>query len=455
MIVRRSPDSEIDLPAASLVVRWFVGFLCVLFGLVLLLILGGVFFAFQVWAQNSAAARAVEEEVARLRQSGQPMTVEDLYRFHAVPENIADNSASWLAAQRSCNSKKLYAAGTGLPFVGDGDAKLFRPDADNSQLAAAEKLLADFAPALQAILAAAAQPGECRYAVKFEDGVSAVANKTQDVRTVARLLALNVRILAARGKTDEALASLHAMFAAADTTSHQLTITEQMVHFAMLGMAIDQAGFTLNELELTDEQLRQLSGRVRACDVHLGLTRGLIGERALSNLSFDLMGITLASADRKKMLEVMTQAIAISAQEPPADREQLNAMSAAFNTSESAKSQWITKQCPLTALVFPTLTTAFDAKSRILAAREILLTAIACQRYELKTGRPASQLGDLVPDFLPTIPRDPFDGRPLRFRLSDNTIVIYSVGKNGKDDGGQNASWDSSEPDMVLRLRTE
>jgi len=57
MIVRRSPDSEIDPPAASLVVRWFVGLLCALFGLVLLFILGGVFYALQVWAQNSSAAK--------------------------------------------------------------------------------------------------------------------------------------------------------------------------------------------------------------------------------------------------------------------------------------------------------------------------------------------------------------------------------------------------------------
>jgi hypothetical protein len=453
MITHGSSDSESAPPAASLVVRWFVALLFVLFGLVLLFILGGVFFAFQVWAQNSSAAKEVEDEIARLRMSGQPMTAEDLYRFQSVPENIADNSASWLAAQQSCNSKKLYAAGKGLPFIGDGDVKRLRPDADDSQLAAAEKLLEDFAPALQAILAAAEQPGECRYALKFEDGVSAVANETQGVRDIARLLALNVRVQTARGKTDDALASLHAMFAAADTTSHQLTITEQMVYFSMLGMAIDQAGSLLNELDLTDEQLRQLSQRLETCDIHGSFTRCLIGERALSSVTFDQMGNTLISADRLKCLELLTQAIAISAQPSPADRDQVDGLIAKLQTAASPLPP--ATKYPLTNGMLSPLTAAFNAKSRILAAREILLTAIACQRYQLKTGRPAAQLADLVPDFLPTVPRDPFDGQPLRLRQSDNTIVIYSIGKDGKDDGGQNASWDSSEPDMVLRLRTE
>jgi hypothetical protein len=431
-----------------------VALLFVVFGLVLLFILGGIFYAFQVWAQNSAAAKAVDEEVARLRQSGQPMTAEDLYRFHAIPGNIADNSASWLATQQSCNSKKLYAAGKGLPFVGDGDVKLLRPDAENSQLAAAEKLLADFAPTLQAILAAAEQPGECRYAVKFEDGVSAVANDTQGVRDIARLLALNVRVQAARGKTDEALVSLHAMFAAADTASHQLTIVEQLVYFAMLGMAIDQAGFVLNELELTDEQLRQLSQRLETCDIHGSFTRCLIGERALSSVTFDQMANTMFSADRLKCLDVMAQLIASSQQVPPADRQQLQALIAKFEdeSAAAAASSWSMRHYPLTAALFPALTAAFDVKSKILAARSVLLTAIAAKRYSLKTGRPPEQLADLVPEFLPTIPLDPFDGQPLRFRCSDKTLVIYSIGKDGKDDGGQNASWDSSEPDMVLRL---
>jgi hypothetical protein len=40
----------------------------------------------------------------------------------------------------------------------------------------------------------------------------------------------------------------------------------------------------------------------------------------------------------------------------------------------------------------------------------------------------------LVPDSLPAVPRDPFDGAP--FRYSAGRRLVYSVGENLVDDGG-------------------
>jgi hypothetical protein len=42
-----------------------------------------------------------------------------------------------------------------------------------------------------------------------------------------------------------------------------------------------------------------------------------------------------------------------------------------------------------------------------------------------------------VPDFLAAPPRDLMDGQPLRYRLnSDGSFVLYSVGEDGQDEGG-------------------
>jgi hypothetical protein len=42
----------------------------------------------------------------------------------------------------------------------------------------------------------------------------------------------------------------------------------------------------------------------------------------------------------------------------------------------------------------------------------------------------------LVPRYLKEIPVDPYDGAPLRMRRLDDGLVIYSVGPDGKDNGG-------------------
>ena len=48
-----------------------------------------------------------------------------------------------------------------------------------------------------------------------------------------------------------------------------------------------------------------------------------------------------------------------------------------------------------------------------------------------------SQLSELVPEILPSAPIDPMDGKPLRYRRNaDGTFLLYSVGADGKDDGG-------------------
>lgn len=51
--------------------------------------------------------------------------------------------------------------------------------------------------------------------------------------------------------------------------------------------------------------------------------------------------------------------------------------------------------------------------------------------------RPPATLAALVPDYLPTVPRDFTDGEMLRYRLHlDGTFTLYSVGNDAQDSGG-------------------
>jgi hypothetical protein len=70
-------------------------------------------------------------------------------------------------------------------------------------------------------------------------------------------------------------------------------------------------------------------------------------------------------------------------------------------------------------------------------AKQATVTAVALKRYQLNHGNYPVDLNSLVPEFLPAVPLDPVDGQPLRYRPSaDGTFLLYSVGENGKDDGG-------------------
>jgi hypothetical protein len=72
---------------------------------------------------------------------------------------------------------------------------------------------------------------------------------------------------------------------------------------------------------------------------------------------------------------------------------------------------------------------------------ELARTGIAVERYRNARGALPEKLSDLVPAWLPAVPLDPWDGKPLRYRKRDKGYVIYSVGSDRKDEGG------SSDPE--------
>jgi hypothetical protein len=67
----------------------------------------------------------------------------------------------------------------------------------------------------------------------------------------------------------------------------------------------------------------------------------------------------------------------------------------------------------------------------------------------------SKSLAELVPQFLPAVPEDPFDHKPLRYiRRSDTEWLVYSVGRNRSDDGGKkpksSSAADKRDADLVF-----
>ena len=72
------------------------------------------------------------------------------------------------------------------------------------------------------------------------------------------------------------------------------------------------------------------------------------------------------------------------------------------------------------------------------ARRQMAATALAVRLYRLDYEHRPATLDELVPDYLPRVPSDPFtaDDSPLRYAPDADPPVLYSVGPNGRDDGG-------------------
>ncbi|NOZ40003.1 MAG: hypothetical protein GXP24_07240 [Planctomycetes bacterium] len=97
------------------------------------------------------------------------------------------------------------------------------------------------------------------------------------------------------------------------------------------------------------------------------------------------------------------------------------------------------------------------AKSKLLCVELALLT------FRGDQGNFPRKLDELVPKYLAVVPVDPFDldSGPLRYRREEDKYVLYSLGWNGRDDGGVlpadyegsgPAFWHMEEGDLRLEL---
>jgi hypothetical protein len=74
---------------------------------------------------------------------------------------------------------------------------------------------------------------------------------------------------------------------------------------------------------------------------------------------------------------------------------------------------------------------------RVETERRVVVTAIALKRFQLQHGKLPETLAELTPEFIPSVPIDVYDGKPIRYHPNaDGTYLLYSVGEDGTDDGG-------------------
>lgn len=66
----------------------------------------------------------------------------------------------------------------------------------------------------------------------------------------------------------------------------------------------------------------------------------------------------------------------------------------------------------------------------------LLAADLAIEEYLDDHGRLPKRLQELVPRYLSRLPADPFDNGPLVFRRRDSGYDLYSIGPDGRDDGG-------------------
>ena len=89
----------------------------------------------------------------------------------------------------------------------------------------------------------------------------------------------------------------------------------------------------------------------------------------------------------------------------------------------------------------------YGARLGVAARRMLVRTQIAALAYRNSHGSFPAALADLG-----AVPNDPFSKKPLHYRLTGEGFVLYSVGWNRKDDGGQSGTGPRRNDDPTVRF---
>ncbi len=104
------------------------------------------------------------------------------------------------------------------------------------------------------------------------------------------------------------------------------------------------------------------------------------------------------------------------------------------------------------SLLMPAAGRVSDAVDRADQAYRNLTLAFAIHAFKKDTGRYPPKLTDLAPKYLPSVPNDLFSDKPLVYKPTADGYLLYSVGVNGKDDGGRTYDDKPAGDDLVVRV---
>lgn len=400
-----------------------------------------------LYAWHVAGARRAAAEVAKIRERGEPATADEMNAFYERPPASQDCTQLWLSATRAFDGPAYATAAQNLPIVGIS-GPIPPPGTPWPALGDVEKFLQQYATSLKQMHEAADRGGAARYPGDFHEGIAMLLPHVQAARGGARMLILEAHVRAHRGDAAGAADSIHTMFSLAGSLENEPILVSQLVRMAIDGMARQQIEDLLPHVEFADEDLRRWQADMRDIDYDVALRRSLMGERVLGLTVFhdpdglsDGGGATILSLrltrqeDLALYLRFMNRMVDAAERPWPAVRDEAAAIDGDLK-STIAGGGLARVRYAVTATMLPSLSAAVDSVGRNATANQAADAALAAELFRRRHGRLPANLEELVPEFLPAVPVDRFDGRPLQFTVREGECLIYSVGPDGVDGGG-------------------
>lgn len=376
----------------------------------------------------------LEQERARIRAGGEPLTCADLVRMQTLPPgtpNAADvYQQAFDVLDRTEQEEEL---------AGRWPEESSWPDWIESMRPVVAKNATYFA-----LLEEAAGIDACAFSVAWEKRADATMPHLASFRTAARMMIARALVLAGDERGDEALKGCSLIPVMVQHLSSEPPTVSQLVRYALLSIGKRGVEQTLSRCDPSLEACRDLYDAYGEAELSESLLHAVKGERAWCRESvFDVVreglprkanwGIYLAETQLNNEERVYLQVM----------REQMEALALPWPEAEERADGALDRSMAAPAWAYLTADLAMVRLGALAEAcrladgrRDVCRIGLALRAYQAEHGRYPVSLEELAAAGW-EIPRDSFTNESYRYRREGAGFLVWGVGPDLDDDGGK------------------
>jgi hypothetical protein len=369
----------------------------------------------------------LEERLKAVRDAGDPVTLKDLARTDNLPPE--KNAATYLRRARAdltALRKETYLIDDRLA---EGDGKI--SEADRKALRKAFDAYPKLFPLLEQAAECPDYDGDLDYTAGVEAFLPVFLEQVQKHREAANALRLRARLLIAEGKCEEAMQDALTTVRLARHVEREPLMISYLVVCALRALGMHTANEALRAGPVSAKARAALDAELARADDAAAYVRALKTERVYGTEMYrtTLCGNWFTRAylndDQCYHLDLLARHIALA---PKTYKECVPL----FDEFRDEAKSWRHR---VSSLISPAIAKVFEAHTRTRALVRCLRVFNALQQKVAPDDKTAPKLADLgLPAAATT---DPYNGEPLHVRWVKGGWVVYAVGRDLTDNGGQ------------------
>lgn len=255
-------------------------------------------------------------------------------------------------------------------------------------------------------------------------------------RVLARNIAAKAQVTAIDGNSEEAFEWVTTGLHFANSLRNEPQLICQLVRVYCTGLAVSAAQEILNVSEdsppISESLRRELDIARHQQDFIRAVAGGFASSRTRYRTHYNgIRSLRLLASARELELSHFLFDLTDAMQEGTLT-ERRQSLAEVFERAESYR---LTPFSTVPALCRG-IERAVEAYDQSVARCDELELALTLRAYKRQHGTYPDQLSLLTPTFMDFLPKDPFSGRNYLYRTENEGFLLYSVGRDLKDDGG-------------------